>query len=262
MSVTDAGPAQGSNAVRDPERNRLMSTDPLTTLERNGCAVCPTRIVCTARNLDDQLLDQLADCIDTSAVLQRNDYLYRLGDPGESCYVVRSGVFKTMTLSASGEEFVTGFHYPGELLGLSGQATGEHSDSAQALAASTACAIRSDDFPEIFAIGAGQSLLRLIAEREHNDRCLENNLRQSKAECRIAGYLVVLIQRLQRLGFDGRVLPTPMSQTDLANHLGLTLECLSRVFGKWRRAGLIATEKDSITILNPKALDALTCHLL
>lgn len=261
MSVTNAVPAEASKPTLAARSDTEQVNRPLTIQQPGDCTVCPTRIVCTARNLDEQLLQQLSDCIDTSGVLQRNDYLYRLGDPGESCYVVRSGVLKTMTLTTSGEEYVTGFHYPGELLGLSGQATGIHTDSAQALSASTACGIRSDDFPEIFSMGAGQSLVRLIAEREHNDRCLENNLRQSKAESRIAGYLVLLAQRLQRLGFDGGVLPVPMSRTDLANHLGLTLECLSRVFGKWKRAGFIATRKDSITISNPQALDALACHL-
>jgi CRP/FNR family transcriptional regulator len=259
MNVTHA---DRPDALRDADRDNLpvviLPTPPL----QEGCSVCPTRSACTARNLDEHLLHQLTGCIDTSPVLQRKDYLYRLGDDGERCYVVRSGVFKTMTLTASGEEYVTGFHYPGELLGLSGQATGEYMDSAQALTSSTACGIRSDNFPELFAIGAGQSLVRLMAERQLNDQCLENNLRQSKAESRIAGYLVLLMKRLERLGFDGAILPAPMSRTDLANHLGLTLECLSRVFGKWKRAGFIATEKDRIRICNAGALDALARHLL
>lgn len=225
------------------------------------CRACPTRVACTARDLDDTTLDAFGTCIDISPVLQRNDYLYRPGDPGIGCYVVRSGVFKTVTVTPSGEEYVTGFHYPGEVLGLSGQASGFHDDCAQALTASTACAIPRHEFQQLFEMGAGDSLLRLLAERERNDRELENNLRQSRAESRIAGFLVLLMHRLERLGFDPALVPAPMSRTDLANHLGLTLECLSRIFGKWKRAGMISTEKDRIAVIEPAMLNTLADHL-
>ena len=103
--------------------------------------------------------------------------------------------------------------------------------------------------------------LWLIGERERNDRSLEINLRQSRAEARIAGFFVLLMRRLKRLGYDATSLPLPMSRTDLANHLGLTLECLSRELGKWKKAGVIATEKAVIRLIKPEELSTLACHL-
>ena len=229
--------------------------------QASPCRACPTRVACTARDLEENTLDAFGSCIDISPVLQRNDYLYRPGDPGNGCYVVRSGVFKSVSITPSGEEYVTGFHYPGEVLVLTGEATGSHDDCAVALTASTACAIPHRVFHQVFNIGAGDSLLRLLAERECNNRELENNLRQSRAEARIAGFLVLLMRRLERLGFDSALLPLPMSRTDLANHLGLTLECLSRALGKWKRADIISTEKDRIAINQPAMLLTLADHL-
>lgn len=254
-------------APTDPEvPGEIISTDlssgcAESASQSGPCRTCPTRVACTARDLDDSTLDAFGNCIDISPVLQRNDYLYRPGEPGNGCFVVRSGVFKSVTVTPAGEEYVTGFHYPGELLGLTGEATGVHDDCAQALTASTACAVPHSEFRQVFNIGAGDSLLRLLAERECNNRDLENNLRQSRAEARIAGFLVLLTRRLERLGFDRAVLPLPMSRTDLANHLGLTLECLSRALGKWKRAGIISTEKDRIAILAPAMLMTLADHL-
>lgn len=223
--------------------------------------LCPTRSVCTASDLDESQLTLLGDKIETGAVLQKNDHLYRHGDRPENCYVVRSGVFKTVVVTSLGEEYITGFHYPGELLGVSAKADGEHTDSALALTASTACRIAFSEFDGLFSLGAGSSLLRLIGERERNDRSLEINLRQSRAEARIAGFIVLLMRRLKRLGYDTTSLPLPMSRTDLANHLGLTLECLSRELGKWKKAGVIATEKAVIRLIKPEELSTLACHL-
>jgi len=225
------------------------------------CELCPTRTVCTARDLQREVLGQLAERIDTTRVLQRNDYLFREGDTSDSCYVVRSGVFKSVTVTTAGEEYVTRFHYPGELVGLTGQMTGRHLDSTLALTASTACRISVRDFGRLFALGADRALLRLIAEREAGDRNLEINLRQSSAEARIAGFLVLLMRRQERLGYAPTTLPLPMSRTDLANHLGLTLECLSRLLGKWKRAGVIGPERTSMEIFKPGEIATLAYHL-
>ncbi len=254
--------APADPAPPDGLRNADPTPDGRQSDDRSSpCRACPTRVACTARDLDVQTLDAFGNCIELSPVLQRNDYLYRPGDPGDGCYVVRSGVFKSVSVTPSGEEYVTGFHYPGELLGLTGEAKGVHDDCAQALTASTACSISHSEFHQVFNIGAGNSLLRLLAERECNNRDLENNLRQSRAEARIAGFLVLLMRRLERLGFDHSVLPVPMSRTDLANHLGLTLECLSRALSKWKRAGIISAEKDRIAISEPAQLMTLADHL-
>ena len=145
------------------------------------CAFCPTRRVCTARDLTGDKLAALTGSVVTSMPMQRNTFLYRMGEPAKGCFVVRSGVFETMALTSNGDEHVTGFYYPGELIGFSGQATGEFNDTAVALTSSTACRISISNFPDLFAIGAGSSLLRLIAEREETDRLLQINLRQSRA---------------------------------------------------------------------------------
>lgn len=228
---------------------------------RNHCALCPTRSVCTARDLKGPALDTLVDHIDTTRVLQRNDYLYRVSDPADSCYVIRSGVFKSVTVTPAGEEYVTRFHYPGELVGLTGQMTGIHMDSTLALTASTACRIHIRDLRTLFAAGADTALLRLVAEREASDLNLEINLRQSGAEARIAGFFVLLMQRQQHLGYQPSSVPLPMSRTDLANYLGLTLECLSRVLGKWKRAGVIGLTRNSAEIYKPAELNTLAHHL-
>lgn len=226
-----------------------------------GCSLCPTRNLCAARDLPEAALIELSDSISTTQPLNKGEFLYRASDSAAAWHVVRSGVFKTVTVTPDGEEYVTGFYYPGELLGLEGRATGQYSDSAIALASSTACAVALSSLPQIWELDAGDSLLRLIAEHDRNETMLRINLSQSRADARIAGFIKLLMDRTERLGFDPRCLAMPMSRTDLANHLGLTLECVSRVLSKWRKAGIIETDRTTLRILQHIELTTAAFHL-
>ena len=228
---------------------------------RYECALCPTRGRCVAADLDETALSRLGDCLTTTAPLSRGDHLYRVGDRADNCFLVRSGVFKTTRVTGYGDEYVTGFSFPGELIGLGGQSEGRHPDTATALSSSTACRIRLDDLPRLWKIGTGPALLRLIGEHEQLNSAIQVNLCQSRAPARIAGFLQLTMSRFSRLGFDPTHLSMPMSRTDLANHLGLTLECLSRVLGSWKRAGVIETSRDQISILKPAEIATTAHHL-
>ncbi len=214
-----------------------------------------------ARDLSDAALGVLGEVVFTSAPMDRGEYLYRAGDPAPAWFVVRSGVYKTINDTADGEEYVTGFYYPGEILGLEGAASGCYEESAVALGSATVCAVVLDSLPRIWVLGADRSILRLIAQHERNEKALRINMSQSRADVRIAGFLTLLMERTERLGFDPTCLAMPMSRTDLANHLGLTLECVSRVLSKWRKAGVIDTDRNTVRILRPDELSTTAYHL-
>ncbi|MEM8767783.1 MAG: helix-turn-helix domain-containing protein [Pseudomonadota bacterium] len=211
--------------------------------------------------MTSEALDALTHTIDTSAPLKRGEALYRAGDRADAWYIVRSGVMKTLTVTPDGEEHVTGFHYAGEIIGLEGTATGGHEESAVALEAATACALTLESLPELWALGAGPAILSLIGERDRTLSLLRINMSQSRAEMRIAGYLKLLMDRTARQGYDPTCLAMPMSRTDLANHLGLTLECVSRVLSKWRKAGVLETGRNSMQIRQPDELATAAYHL-
>ncbi len=206
-------------------------------------------------------LDALTNTIDTTAPLKRGEALYRAGDRASAWYIVRSGVMKTLSVTPDGEEHVTGFHYPGEIIGLEGTASGRHEESAVVLEAATACALTLESLPELWGLGAGPAILSLIGERDRTLSLLRINMSQSRAEMRIAGYLKLLMDRTARQGFDPTCLAMPMSRTDLANHLGLTLECVSRILSKWRKAGVIDTDRNSMQIKQPDELATAAYHL-
>lgn len=242
------------NARNEPRNS------PRNDPRNDHCLTCPTRQYCVGAELDEARLLALGACVRPSAPLRKGDYLYRAGDPAEGCFVVRSGTYKRFSVSATGEEHVTGFHYPGDVIGLAGLATGRQADSAIALETATACRVRNESLPVLWSIGGGASLLRLVGEHEEHATEARIGLTQSKADCRVARFLLDLSQRMARHGRSADVLPAPMSRTDLASYLGMTLESLSRVFSRLSRAGLISATRTEITLHSRDQLETIAYH--
>ena len=71
---------------------------------------------------------------------------------------------------------------------------------------------------------------------------------------RLASFLLILMRRMRLKGNHDRVL-LPMTRTDIADHLGLTIETVSRCFSKLKRERIIrfVTAQD-LQIVAPKRL--------
>lgn len=221
------------------------------------CRDCATRHFCLGAELDGAALDRLSHWMTPEEPLQRGENLYRAGDPADGCYIVRSGVFKTVVSDADGGEHVTGFHYPGDLMAMNGQSEGCHLDSAVALDTSTACRVPLTRLPELWALGSGQQLLTLLGRAQQHAAEQQTLLARHGAESRLAAFLVGLARRRELRGLASDRLPLPMSRTDLANHLGMTLECLSRVLSRLSRRGVITAARREVTQNEPEALRAM-----
>lgn len=73
------------------------------------------------------------------------------------------------------------------------------------------------------------------------------------ADARLARWLLDLPSSP---GPKGPVIRLPLAKKDLAAHLAITPETLSRVFRKWREAGVVAVRGAAVTVLDDAALVA------
>ncbi len=64
-------------------------------------------------------------------------------------YAIRSGMFKTFTLNQQGEEQITGFHLPSDLLSFDTLAESQYPSFPQVLKTSMACENRSTNLDEL-----------------------------------------------------------------------------------------------------------------
>jgi CRP/FNR family transcriptional regulator len=188
-------------------------------------------------------MDALDDIVKRGRPLKKGEFLFRQGDAFDSVYAVRSGALKTFNLSDGGEEQLTGFHLPSELVGLSGMDTETHPVSAQALETTSVCEIPFDHLDEL-ALQLPQlrrQLMRVMSREIRDDQQMMLLLSKKTADERIATFLVNLSARFRARGFS-------------ANQFRLSM---SRVFTRFQQSELIAAEGKEIHILDPIQLCAL-----
>jgi CRP/FNR family transcriptional regulator len=225
---------------------------------RNQCLDCPTRAYCLGAGLDARRLAALGACVRTSAPIGKGDYLYRAGEAATGCLIVRSGTVQTFVENASGDAFVTGFHIAGDLLGVEGLGAESHSESAIAIETATVCRVAPEQMATLWSIdGPGAALLHLVGRHERRATAARITLCQGGADQRVARFLLHLAARMRERGRDARLLPLPMRRTDLASHLGMTLESLSRVFARFTRDGLIRAGRTEVALEAPARLQLL-----
>ncbi|TGD98359.1 helix-turn-helix domain-containing protein [Methylobacterium nonmethylotrophicum] len=158
------------------------------------------------------------------------------GDRAGTFYKVVSGVVRTYRLLSDGRRQIDAFHLPGDIFGL--EAGAEHRFNAEAVTEARLDVHRRE--PRALAGDDGALAREIVAsmmkalERAQEHMML---LGRKSARERIATFLLTLSRRM---ACDGAAMELPMSRTDMADHLGLTVESVSRAVTQLERDGLIA----------------------
>ncbi len=176
------------------------------------------------------------------------DVLFAPGDAADCVYGLRHGAVMLSSRLGDGRRQVLSFLFPGDIFGFTDD--GRHACTAQALTRAGFCRM-----PLAGLEGDPQLSLRLhLAARARMADALEHTLRlgRMRAGERLADFLYWLWRRLEKPS----ELHLPMRQLDIADHLGLRLETVSRQLSGLRRAGLVGPlgTDGVLPILNGPAL--------
>ena len=224
-----------------------------------ACSSCNLRELCLPVGLNRQNLERLDTLVATRRTVPRGEPLFRAGESFQSLFAVRTGFFKTCVSSEDGRDQVTGFQMAGELLGLDGISTDNHTCDAVALEDSQVCVIPyaqleslSREFSEL------QHQFHKIMSREIvRDHGVMLLLGSMRAEERLAAFLLNLAQRLQARGFSASSLILRMTREEIGSYLGLKLETVSRTFSKFQDDGILEVKQRHIRILDQDKLQSL-----
>jgi len=185
---------------------------------------------------------------------QRDAEIVAQGDRADHCYLVISGCLRTVTLMEDGRRQVGSFLMAGDLLGW--ELMGDYDVAAEAV---TPVALRriSISSLEILAerdLSFARRLRRMGADQLRAARERMVLLGRKTALERIATFLTEMAMRLPA---DSRGnITLPMGRTDIADHLGLTVETVCRGLTQLRRRGTIALDRQDFRVLDRGALDA------
>lgn len=162
----------------------------------NDCSLAP---LCLPLSLNMEDVATLDAIVKRGRPLKKGEFLFRQGDHFNAIFAVRSGSLKTFSVTDIGEEQITGFHLPSELVGLAGMDTEAYPVSAQALETTSVCEIPFDRLDEI-AIQLPQlrrQLMRVMSREIRDDQQMMLLLSKKTADERIATFLVNLSARFQ-----------------------------------------------------------------
>jgi CRP/FNR family transcriptional regulator len=175
---------------------------------------------------------------------------------------VRSGAFKTYIVSEDGEEQVTGFYLPGEIIGMDSTNTEFYSCSAKALEKSNVCEIPFVQFEDLATkIPTLQHhFFQLMSKEIRESRQLSMLLSKNTAEERIASLLISLSERFKRRKLSPLQFRLPMPRNDIGNYLGLAVETVSRVFTRFQKTGIISVQGREIILNDIESLKAMIKH--
>jgi CRP/FNR family transcriptional regulator len=169
-----------------------------------------------------------------------NQTIFEEGDPADYAYNVAQGHVRIYKLLADGRRQITGFLGPGDFLGLFRHDA--YAYGAEAI-----------DDVELCCIGHGDLERLMIKMPEVRDRLLEMSrdelsaaqeqmllLGRKSAREKLLSFLLLKVQHdIEPAEAQPVTLDLPMSRSDIADFLGLTIETVSRTFSELRKQDLI-----------------------
>ena len=184
--------------------------------------------------------------------------LFHEGACAQAVYFIAVGTFKFMHTAEDGYEQVLGFAGRAEMLGYDALCRGEHPTTAIALEDSTVYVVPSAD---LFALSArvpalGRALHMATSRHLLHQIEIAHLMAAVSAEVRLARFLVQLSNHMAERGQSSRRLYLRMSRRDIASHLGVAHETVSRSFGALANWGCITVNNREVEILDRERLMA------
>ena len=228
------------------------------TCAASDCRACEFRHLTFCVALEEEEIGKLSTIV-TRLRISPQKMLFQEGDPAEYLFNVTSGAVKLYKLMPDGRRQITGFMLPGDFMGLAGQHG--YSYGAEAITDVDLCRFPRRRLEKLFDVYPQlERRLFHIANDElvaAQDQMLL--LGRKTAVEKIASFLLKLSEREQMRGMAASPLTLPMTRSDIADYLGLTIETVSRTMSQLKRRGLVQQKSlTEIELSDPAALLALT----
>ena len=191
-------------------------------------------------------------------VFQARQPLYCAGEPFEGLYILRSGSAKSFISSINGDEHITKFFYPGDLLGVDGFDEHTYKENILFLETSSVCLVKESDLNNLVKNNDDfrNGLLRSMSQALVNDSTMMMCLSSCSSEQKVARFILELSEQFTKLGLSGSEFRLSMTRTDIANYMGMALETVSRVFASFQLKRLIRVHNRQLNILDYDALNS------
>lgn len=168
------------------------------------------------------------------------------GDDAKHVFEVAEGTLRLFRILSDGRRVITGFLYPGDIVGV--LLRNKYLYGAEAIGPASLRRISRKAFEE--AVADSDALRPEVLSRICDEMTAVQDqlvlLSSKTAEERLCTFLLKHLQRALAGGSPDAIIELPMTRQDIADHLGLTIETVSRTITKLIGKGVL-------TVANPVA---------
>ncbi len=216
------------------------------------CLECPLLGCKGLRPLEEQQRRYIQTIKQAERLYERGDNVLREREEAHHLFTVLEGVLIRFRSLDDGRRQIVNFMFPGDLVGLQGAFDEPSSHSVEALLPARLCVFNRSDFVHLVKESPrlGYDVTWLAAKEE---TALEGHivsLGQRSAKERVVFLAVWLLERAIMTGLarDGNVLRIPVTQTQIADMLGLSLVHTNRTIRALAKEDLVNWEPREICV--------------
>ena len=187
---------------------------------------------------------------------RRGEWVFVLGDPADSIYLLHEGRMKIAALSEDGQEVLHELIGPGEIFGDTSAMLGiPRTTSAQALETSLLCEIRRKDFEALLTAYPEMTLqlLKSVGLRLKKAEAQLLNVVCNDVSTRVREALISLISIEQNIR-PGQPIRIGITQQDLANLIGASRQKTWQALKELESSGVVRLTYGSILVTAPDKL--------
>jgi CRP/FNR family cyclic AMP-dependent transcriptional regulator len=189
---------------------------------------------------------------------QRGTYLFHQDDHGDEVFLLSVGRVEIMSLSSTGYRQLHTTLEPPQLFGeLAVLGEGRRTTSALATTDAEVWVVKGELFMDFLSEqpSAARALLRALARQLRAHESLVDDLLFLDLKGRVAKRLLGLVSpSLDELPHDGALVPSVVTQADLASLAGGSRESVTRVLSDFQKRGIVGRSGKRYVLKDVKAL--------
>jgi CRP/FNR family transcriptional regulator len=192
---------------------------------------------------------------------RRNEYIFFEEEAEPGIYILIEGLIKLLKETQDARIVIVRLVYPGDVFGWIewGKKAPKNTYTAKSMTESKALYISNKDFINL-AIKHPAVAIKMTCEATANLIQTYETIKSiagGKVEERIAKVLLEIADRIGKRYDDTIIIEAPLTRLDIAEMTGTTVETTIRVMSKWKKQGIINTERGYIEIIKRRELEKL-----
>jgi len=216
------------------------------------CELCTQMVDNRRVRIQSTEIEAIESIIDSHIMIEKNQTVFEAGATFQNLYTVHSGMFKSVYLTAQGDERIVDLFIPGQVMGFDGIHKGKYKTTVKAVSSGSYCVIPFYPLQEL-AMKHRDIQNRVMKMMSEKIIQYEINHSEYNAIQKLVSFVKDVSDLYFSRGFSASQFPFQVSQRDLANYLGLAEETLSRTFTKLKNKEVLALAEHQITIIDMPA---------